>query len=103
MGSPPQSTPEQRAAAMAKAAEVREARAEIRVKVKSGEMSVADIFANAGDPVYGKIRIKVLLGWVPGLGPVQVRKILETIDVDEKKYVRAFSERQREALLGQVA
>lgn len=103
MAQPPQSTPEQRDAARAKANEVRQARAEIRERIKKGELSIADVFNNAGDPTYGKIRIKVLLGWVPGLGPVQVRKILEELDLDEKKYVRAFSERQRDALLSQVA
>ena len=99
---PPESTPEQRAAALAKAAEVREARKEITRAIKAEEMTLRDVFAQAGDPIYGKLRIKQVLSWIPGLGPVKVREILEDIDLDEKKYIRAVPERKRDALLEKV-
>ena len=98
----PISTPEQRDAAREKANEVRRARADIREQVKKGDLTLHDIFDNAGDPVYGKMRIKVVLGWYPGLGPVKIRDLLEELDIDEKKYIRAFSEKQRAAILSRV-
>lgn len=99
---PPVSTPEQREAARVKAAEVRQARVAIANQMRAGEINLHDIFENAGDPVYGKLRIKMVLGWYPGLGPVKIRELLETLDIDEKKYIRAFSEKQKAAILSRV-
>ena len=70
MATPPQLTPEQRAAALAKAAEARAARAEIKVKLKQGTLTVADALASS-DPNVGKLKVVSMLESLPGLGKVK--------------------------------
>ena len=47
MPQPPQLTPEQREAALAKAAEARRARAELKEKLKMGSLTLSDLLDQA--------------------------------------------------------
>ena len=68
-------TPEQRAAALKRATEMRAARAEYLGRVKSGEVSIADALeAGKGDPVVGRIKAKRLLMALPGIGAAKTRR-----------------------------
>ena len=58
MGNPPKLTPEQRTAALAKAAEARRARADVRQALGSGELSFSDALAKADDDLIGGIKVK---------------------------------------------
>ena len=71
MATPPILTPEQRSAALAKAAEARTARAEIKVKLKQGTLTVAAALESA-DPNVGKLKVIAMLESLPGLGKVKV-------------------------------
>ena len=75
MATPPILTPEQRAAALVKAAEARAARAIIKVQLKQGTLSVADAIVST-DPNVGKLRVLAMLESLPGLGKVKARKIM---------------------------
>ena len=62
-------TPEQRAAALKRAAEMRAARAEYLDRVKSGEVAIATALADGKEnPVVGRIKAKRLLMALPGVG-----------------------------------
>ena len=62
-------SPEQRAAALKRAAEMRAARAEYLARVKSGEVTIATALAEGKDnPVVGRIKAKRLLMALPGIG-----------------------------------
>ena len=56
MATPPILTPEQRTAALKKAAEARTARAELKEKLKMGSVTLKEALTRAdGDPVIGKL------------------------------------------------
>ena len=69
----PTLTPEQRAEALAKAAEARKARSELLASIKAGKTTIDKVLAKAKeDKTIGKTKVKQLLMAVPGLGAVKV-------------------------------
>ena len=78
MATPPQLTPEQRANALAKAAEARVARAELKNQLKMGSVTLAEALASTSSTV-GKLKVVSLLESLPGVGKVKARKIIEDI------------------------
>ncbi len=103
MATPPQLNPEQRAAALAKAAEARAARAELKAKLKMGSVSLADCLAKAdGDDVVGKLKVVSLLESLPGVGKVKARKVMDEIGIADTRRVRGLGAQQRASLLEQL-
>ena len=100
MAQPPILTPEQRTAALKKAAEARTARAELKEKLKMGSVTLPEVLAQAkGDDVVGKLKVLALLESLPGVGKVQARRIMEEIGISESRRVAGLGAQQREALL----
>src|SRR5699024_9429018 len=96
----PTLTAEQRAEALAKAAEARRVRSEMIASIKSGESDVASVFDRAKeDRVIAKTKVAQILKAVPGLGSVKVTGILEQAGRDPDRRVAGRGERQREAWL----
>ncbi len=102
MATPPQLTPEQRAAALAKAAEARAARAVIKVKLKQGTLTVADALASS-DPNVGKLKVVSMLESLPGLGKVKARKIMEEVGIADNRKIQGLGTQQKKALLEHLA
>jgi hypothetical protein len=93
-------TPEQRAAALAKAAEARRQRAEIRSQLKEGSLSLAELFARAGDDdMVAGIKVKSVLTALPGLGKVKSHRLMERLGIAENRRLRGLGDKQRKALL----
>ena len=64
MGAPPQLTADQRSAALAKAKESRQIRSAAKNRVKSGELSLSDIFMLAEkDSFIAKMRVFDQVAW----------------------------------------
>ena len=104
MATPPQLNPEQRAAALAKAAEARVARAELKNKLKIGSLTLTEALASADtDNVVGKLKVVTLLESLPGLGKIKARRIMEDIGIADSRRVRGLGTQQRIALLDQLA
>jgi DNA uptake protein ComE-like DNA-binding protein len=101
MATPPQLSPEQRAAALAKAAEARAARAEIKNQLKIGSMSLAEALASTDNNV-GKLKVVSLLESLPGVGKVKARKIMEDIGIAENRRVQGLGQQQKSSLLEQL-
>ena len=87
MATPPPLTPEQRTAALAKAAEARAARAEIKARLKMGSMSLSEALAS-DDTNVGKLKVVSLLESLPGVGKVKARKIMEDIEIADNRRVQ---------------
>jgi signal recognition particle GTPase len=103
MANPPALTPEQRAAALQKAAEARAARAELKEKLKMGSVTLSDALAKAdSSDVIGKLKVLALLESLPGVGKVKARRIMEDIGISESRRVRGLGPQQRQALLAQL-
>lgn len=97
---PPQLSDEQRKAALAKAAEARRARAEIKEKLKMGSLTLTEVLADAStDDMVGKIKVLAVLESLPGVGKVKARRTIEEIGISETRRLRGLGEQQRKALL----
>lgn len=94
----PQLTPEQRAENLKKAAEARHARAELREKIKSGEVSLEEVL-NSDDPAANRMPVRALIESLPGYGKAKAEKIMTELDISPKRRVQGLGARQRENLL----
>lgn len=101
MATPPVLTPEQRAAALVKAAEARTARAELKNKLKIGSMSLAECLAST-DSTVGKLKVVSMLESLPGVGKVKARKIMDDIGIADNRRVQGLGPQQKIALLDQL-
>ena len=100
MPQPPTLTPEQRQAALEKAAQARRARAELKEKLKMGSLSVSDLLARAGsDEIAGKMKVLAVLESLPGRGKVKARRVLDELGVSETRRVQGLGDQQRKKLL----
>ena len=97
---PPQLSPEQRAAALEKAAAARRARAELKEKLKMGSTTIDELFTQAEtDETVGKMKVLAVLESLPGLGKVKARRILEECEISETRRVQGLGKNQRDKLL----
>ena len=90
---------EVRRAALVKAAEVRRERAELRGKLKAGDISLSDLLDRTGDDVVGKMKVLAVLESLPGVGKVKARRTMEQIGISESRRLRGLGSRQRAQLL----
>jgi DNA uptake protein ComE-like DNA-binding protein len=96
----PTLTPEQRAEALAKAAQARKKRAEVKAELKSGKRSLGDVLQRAGnDETLGKMKVANVLESLPGVGKVRAQKIMEELDISATRRVRGLGSKQRAQLL----
>ena len=98
MATPPQLTPEQRAAALEKAAAARAARAEVKNQLKIGSMTLAEALASTSSTV-GKLKVVSMLESLPGVGKVKARKIMDEIGIADNRRIQGLGSQQRQALL----
>ena len=101
MATPPQLTPEQRQAALAKAAEARAARAEIKARLRNESLTLADAL-DSDDTNIGKLKVVSLLESLPGVGKVKARKIMDDVGIADNRRVQGLGTQQRQALLDAV-
>jgi hypothetical protein len=95
----PPLTPDQRAAALEKAARARKERAEIKARLKKNELKLSDVLKEGQtDDVVGKMKVSALLEAVPGIGKVRARQIMERLGIAESRRVRGLGANQRAAL-----
>ncbi len=100
MAQPPALTPEQRAAALAKAAAARTARAELKERLKLGSLTLAEVLAQGEtDELVGKTKVLAILESLPGVGKVKARRTMDEIGIADSRRVRGLGSQQREALL----
>ena len=93
-------TPEQRAAALEKAAAARKARAELKVRLKSSGTSLSAVLdSGSTDEAVGKMKVVAVLEAMPGVGKVRAQKLMETLEISPSRRVRGLGVKQREALL----
>ena len=95
----PTLTEEQRKEALAKAAEARRARADVKTQLKTEKLSLREILSKENDNVIGKMKVSSVLESLPGVGKVRARKIMERLDISTTRRVRGLGAKQRDALL----
>ena len=96
--------PDQRAAALEKAAQARKERAEIKTNLKRGTVTLTDVL-NQGqtDDTVGKMKVSALLESLPGVGKVRAQQIMERLGIAESRRIRGLGAKQRAALEAEFA
>lgn len=92
-------SPEDRAKALKKAAEARQKRAEIRAKIKAGDMSFAAVMKKADDQVIARMKVSTLLESLPGFGKAKAAKLMDELGISVSRRVQGLGARQREQLM----
>ena len=93
----PNFTPEERAKALEKAAQVRKARKELKENIKSGKTDPASVLkTRKDDPLVSKMKVKEFLQAIPGIGGAKADKIMHVSSGSSpRSIIRDFSVRFR--------
>jgi hypothetical protein len=95
----PPLTPEQRQAALDKAAASRRERAEVKNRLKHSGATITEVLRDGeSNEVIGKMRVLDLLQSMPGLGKVRARQVMERLGIAESRRVRGLGSKQVAAL-----
>ena len=95
MGTPPQLTPEERQAALLKAAVSRKRRAEIKDKMKNGVISFDAILELAKDEdAIAKMRVKELLESLSGVGKVRAQTLMDRLKISPTRRIQGLGRLQ---------
>ena len=99
MGTPPQLSAEQRAAALAKASASRKRRAEIKSQIKSGQVGIDEVLSLAStDEAIGKMRVKELLESLAGVGKIRVISLMERLNISPTRRIQGLGRHQLKEL-----
>jgi len=100
MAQPPQLTDEQRRQALEKAAEARKVRAETKELLKTGSMTLAELFEQAdSDELLAGLKVESLLGAMPGTGKIKAKRLMESVGIAANRRIRGLGANQKEKLL----
>ena len=90
----PPLTAQERAAALAKAAEARRVRADVKAKLKAGALQLSEVLERAGeDEALNKLES------MPGVGASTARAIMAEFGIAESRRVRGLGPHQRSHLV----
>ncbi|HWG74770.1 MAG TPA: integration host factor, actinobacterial type [Acidimicrobiales bacterium] len=96
---PPALSPDQRQAALEKAALARRLRAELKEKLKMGSLTLRELVDEAdSDEIIGKMKVLSVLESLPGLGKVKARRVMEEIGISDTRRVQGLGDQQRKKL-----
>ena len=100
MGAPPQLTAEERKRALEKAKISRQMRASIKLRIKSGELSIADVIELAkSDEAIAKMRVLEMVESKSGVGKIRAKALLERLEISESRRVQGLGRHQLKGLL----
>ncbi len=104
MAQPPKLTDEQRKAALAKAAEARRVRAEVKELLKTGSMRIPELFEKAeNDDLVAGLKVESLIASMPGTGKIKAKRLMESIGIAENRRIRGLGVNQKEALIAEFS
>src|SRR2546430_16602388 len=97
---PPALTPEQRQAALEKAAVARRQRAEVKEKLKASSLTLAQLFEQGDrDETPAKLKVVSVLESLPGVGKVRPRRLMQELDIRESRRLPRVGPNHRAGLL----
>ena len=93
----------ERRAALKKAAEARQARAELKRRLKGGKVSLREVLSKSDDPIVGRMKVGNLLESLPGVGKARASKKMKDLDISPTRRVQGLGSNQRQNLLKEFA
>lgn len=100
----PPLTSQQRTEALAKAAAARKGRSELRARLRSGRLGLAELLVDSvgsGDASVTKMRVSALLEALPGVGKTRAAQIMQRLDIAPNRRVGGLGVHQRRALVAE--
>jgi guanylate kinase len=92
---PPILSAEERALALAQASAARKKRAELKMKIKAGEVDVPAVLTMAQtDAVIAKMRVVELLEALPGVGKIRAASLMERIGISPTRRIQGLGVHQ---------
>jgi len=99
----PSLSPEQRADALQKAAAARRSRAELKDRLKRGELKLAEVISiGETNDVVGRMRVSAVLESLPGIGKVRAEKLMRDLRISDSRRIRGLGDNQRRTLLEEI-
>jgi transposase len=96
----PSLTKEERQAALLKAATNRKIRAELREKLKNGQITLKNAFdLVSSNEAIAKMKVIALLESMPGVGKVRAENLMDKIGIAQSRRLKGFGPHQLNALL----
>jgi len=93
-------TPEQRQAALEKAAQARQLRAEVKNRLKNSGATLAEVIQESkANEIIAKLKVRDLLQSMPGVGKVRAQEIMQRIGIADSRRLRGLGANQIAALL----
>lgn len=100
----PTLTPEQRKAALEKAAVARQLRADVKARLKSSRATLTEVLQESrANEVIAKLKVVDLLQAMPGVGKVRAEEIMQRIGIAHSRRLRGLGANQVAALLAEFA
>jgi len=97
---PPSLTPDERRAALEKAAAARRVRAHVKEELKTATLTLSELFDRAeSDDVLGKLKVVSMLESMPNTGKVKARRLMRDLDISESRRLRGLGPNQKRRLL----
>lgn len=101
---PPSLSPEQRQAALEKAAAARRLRAELKEKLKMGSMSLKELLDQGErDEIVGKMKVLSVIEALPGVGKVKARRLMDEVGISETRRLQGLGDNQRRKLFDKLS
>jgi transposase len=98
----PSLTPEQRQAALRKAALARQVRAEVKNRLKNSGATLAEVIAEAKqNEAVAKMKVLDLLQSVPGIGKISAQEIMERLNIAPSRRIRGLGQNQVRDLIAE--
>ncbi|WP_019061445.1 integration host factor, actinobacterial type [Streptomyces prunicolor] len=94
----PSLTPEQRAAALEKAAASRRERALVLTELKQGRRSLRELL-DSDSPTVRRTHVRKMLESLPGIGKVRAGQLMTEFDIASSRRVQGLGARQKRLLL----
>jgi hypothetical protein len=100
MSLPPALSPDQRRAALEKAAAARRQRAAVKEELKAERLSLKELFRRGEqDDVLGKLKVISMLEAMPHTGKVKARRLMKDLDISESRRLRGLGPNQKKKLI----
>ena len=92
-----------RKAALEKAADARKKRAELRGKIKAGEVTIEEVLNQTDDPIVARMKVSMFIESLPGYGKAKAAKLMEELEISPSRRIKGLGTRQREELLERLS
>lgn len=94
----PELSRDERAAALARADRARHERAEIKRRMKAGDIGMSDLLAMDSEAVQ-RMRVLDAVKSMPGYGSAKARELMKRLRISETRRIRGLGHKQRQALV----